>query len=85
MTFYQRNEIKLLNNALQYHTATAQGSGSWLISRHSDGQVIAWISSTKLKTFEVCLLRTDHANNFQTFRGLDAYQDAIDLVIQGGE
>ena len=85
MTSQQRHQIKLLNNALQYHTATAQDLDNWLIYRDGNGQLISWITATKLNTFEACLLRTDHANNFQTFRGLDAYQDAIDLVIQGGE
>ena len=73
--------IKRINASLEDHTVVAQDLDNWLIYRDANGQLVGWITATKLKTFEACLLRTDHANNFQTYRGLDSYQTALDFIV----
>ena len=73
--------IKRINASLENHTAVAQDLDNWLIYRDDNGQLIGWLTSTKLKTFEACLLRTYHANNFQTYRGLGSYQKALDFIV----
>ena len=76
------SSIKSINPSLPDHRVEAQDLDNWLIYHDDNGQLIGWITATKLKTFEACLLRTDHANNFQIHRGLDSYQKALDFVLR---
>ena len=80
--------ITSINSSLKNYRVETQQSASyfdsWLIYRDGNGQLCGWITETALKTFEACILRTDHANNFQTFRGLDTYQDALNYVLFNG-
>lgn len=71
-----------INASLQNHTVTPQDLNNWLVYCDDNGQLIGWITATKLKTFETCLLRADHANNFQTFIGLESYQEAISFIVE---
>ena len=74
--------IRKINASLEHHTVVVQDLDNWLIYQDNNGQLIGWISSTTLKTFDVCFLGSG-TNRLLIMRAFRSYQEALDLLIGG--